>query len=70
MQKMDSTNCANIDFPESANLNRIVVFFYTPLRCQDLKKSIFVDIQDAEVAKTGSIPGLYVFNNIITSDEE
>jgi alkylated DNA repair protein alkB family protein 8 len=47
-----------------------VVFFYTPLKCQDLKKSVNIEIPEAQIAKTGSIPGLYVFDNIITDEEE
>jgi hypothetical protein len=66
---MDCPNCANIVFPESENItntDRVVVFFYTPLKCMELKKSVNIEIADAEVAKTGSIPGLYVIDNFIS----
>lgn len=49
--------------------NRILVFFYTALQKQDLKKSSIVDFPDAKVAYTGAIPGLYIFNNIVTEEE-
>ena len=70
---MDSPNCANIVFPESENISntdRVVVFFYTPLKCMELKKSVCIEIADAEIAKTGSIPGLYVIDNFISEQEE
>ena len=70
---MDTPNCANIKFPETeniANTDRVVVFFYTPLKANELKKSENIEIPDAEVAKTGSIPGLFVIDDFITEEEE
>jgi len=46
------------------------VFFYTPLKCSELKQSVNVQVDVAEIAKTGSIPGLFVFDNVITEEEE
>ena len=43
-ESMDSPNCANITFPESQNPDRTVVFFYTPLKLSDLKKSESIEI--------------------------
>jgi len=34
-----------------------------------LKKSSIVDFPDAKVAFTGAIPGLYIFDNIVTEEE-
>ena len=67
---MDSPNCANITFPESQNPDRTVVFFYTPLKLSDLKKSESIEISTAPMAKTGIIPGLYVWDDFITIEEE
>jgi hypothetical protein len=72
-EAMDSPNCANIKFPETENIpntDRVVVFFYTPLKCSELKKSVNVEVPDAEIAKTGSIPGLFVIDNFISDQEE
>ena len=69
-ESMDSPNCANITFPESQNPDRTVVFFYTPLKLTELKKSENIEISMAPMAKTGSIPGLYVWDDFITEDEE
>ena len=67
---MDSPNCANITFKDSQNPDRTVVFFYTPLNLADLKKSENIEISMAPMAKTGLIPGLYVWDNFITEEEE
>ena len=70
LASMEVPNCANIRFEGCENLDRTVVFLYTPLQCMELKKSILMEIPVASVAKTGSIPGLYVFDNFITAEEE
>jgi len=69
-EAMDSPNCANITFPDSQNPDRTVVFFYTPLKLSDLKKSENIEISMAPMAKTGIIPGLYVWDDFITEEEE
>jgi hypothetical protein len=66
MEAMDSPNCANITFPESQNPDRTVVFFYTQLKLSELKKSENIEISMAPMAKTGLIPGLYVWDDFIT----
>ena len=63
-------NCANIKFAGSQNPDRTVVFFYTPMTLAESKQSAHVEIGLAEDAATGSIPGLYVYNDVITPDEE
>ena len=68
-ESLDTPNCANIKFPETENIpntDRVVVFFYTPLKANELKKSENIEIPDAEVARTGSIPGLFVIDDFIT----
>mmetsp|Transcript_36966 Transcript_36966/g.56626 ORF Transcript_36966/g.56626 Transcript_36966/m.56626 type:complete len:172 (+) Transcript_36966:264-779(+) len=67
---MDSPNCANIEFTESENPSRIVVFFYTPFKCSQLKQSEKVEIPPAQVAKTGLIDGLHVYPEFFTTEEE
>lgn len=47
-----------------------MVFFYTPLKCGELKKSVNVEVPISEIAKSGSIPGLYIYDNFITEEEE
>lgn len=72
-EAMDTPNCANMKFPETENIpntDRVVVFFYTPLKANQLKKSENIEIADAEIARTGSIPGLYVIDNFISDQEE
>ena len=48
---------------------RVLCFFYTTLQKQDLKKSSIVDFPDAQLASTGAIPGLYIFDNFVTEQE-
>ena len=67
---MVTANCANIAFPGSDNVNRVVVFFYTELACSELKISANVEIPPAEIASTGSIPGLFVIDDFISPEEE
>ena len=67
---MITANCALIDFPGSDNVNRIVVFFYTNFKCHQLKKSENVEIPPAEIASTGSIPGLFVIDDFLSAEEE
>lgn len=70
MKGLEAQNTVNLAFTGSDNPNRTVVFFYTPCECSHLKKSENVDIAAAEVARTGAIPGLYVYDEIITKEEE
>lgn len=67
---MITPNCANISFPGSDNEERIVVFFYTNHKCNQLKISANLDIPPADLAKTGSIPGLIVIDDFISKEEE
>lgn len=48
---------------------RILAFFYTTLQKEDLKKSSIVDFPDAKVAHTGAIPGLYIFDDLVSEQE-
>ena len=48
---------------------RVLCFFHTTLLKNDLKKSSIVDFPDAQVACTGAIPGLYIFDNFVTEEE-
>jgi hypothetical protein len=48
---------------------RTLVFFHTALHKDDLKKSSVLDFPEATIAKTGSIPGLYIFNDFVTDQE-
>jgi len=57
-------------FDGSDNPNRTVVFFYTPLECKELKKNEKNEVPDAMVATSNAIPGLYVYDDIITEEEE
>lgn len=67
---MDVPNCANISFPGSQNPERTVVFFYTPMTLDMSKQSANVEIALAKNAETGSIPGLYVYHDVITPEQE
>ena len=69
-EAFESLNCANIIFQESPNPDRLVVFFYTKLKSTDLRKHSTIEIDEAEIAQTGAIPGLYVINDFITEEEE
>lgn len=46
------------------------MFFYTPLIVTELKKNEKNEVPDAEIAKTGSIPGLFVYDDIINEEQE
>ena len=48
---------------------RVLCFFYTTLQKKDLKKSSIVDFPDAQIARTGAIPGLYIFDNFVSEEE-
>lgn len=48
---------------------RVLSFFYTTLLKADLKKSSIIDFADASVARTGAIPGLYIFDDFVTEAE-
>ena len=51
-------------------MDRTVVFFYTPLKCSELKKSVNIEVPISEIASSGSIPGLYIYDNFISEEEE
>lgn len=67
---MDAHNCFNLDFPGAEYFSRIVVMFYSKLGLHELKKSENIQIAPAEIAKTNSIKGLYVYENFISEEEE
>ena len=48
---------------------RVLVFFCTSIKKDGLKKQEVVDFPDASVAKTGSLPGLYVFDDFVSEAE-
>ena len=48
---------------------RVLAFFYTTMRKEDLKKSSIVDFPDARPAYTGAIPGLFIVDDFITEQE-
>jgi hypothetical protein len=50
MKTMDSANCKNIQFTGSENVDRTVVFFYTTIKCQELKKSVNIEVPISEIA--------------------
>jgi alkylated DNA repair protein alkB family protein 8 len=70
MESFEIKNCLNLKFEGSGNPDRTVVFYYTPFQCQELKKAENIEVPEAHTAKTGSIPGLYVYDNIISEEEE
>ena len=70
MKCMDNRNCKNLEFTGSENVDRTVVFFYTPLKCQELKKSVNIEVPISEIATSGSIPGLYIYDDFISEEEE
>ena len=48
---------------------RVLVFFCTSIEKDGLRKQEVVDFPDATVAKTGSLPGLYVFDDFVSEEE-
>ena len=48
---------------------RTLVFFCTNLAKDQMRKQEVVDFPEASIAKTGSLPGLYVFDEFITEEE-
>jgi alkylated DNA repair protein alkB homolog 8 len=49
---------------------RTLVFFHTPLTKDDLKRNAVIDFPEAQVAKTGSVRGLFIFDDFVTEDED
>lgn len=49
--------------------SRTLAFFHTSLTKDDLKKNAVVDFPEAVVARTGAIPGLYIFDDFVTDAE-
>ena len=47
----------------------MLVFFCTSIKKDDLRKQEVVDFPDASVAKAGSLPGLYVFDDFVSEAE-
>ena len=64
---MDADNIKLLTF---YGKERYVTFFYTPFESKDFRKHSQIEIPDAQIARTGLIPGLYVFDNIISEEEE
>lgn len=48
---------------------RVLAFFHTTLRWEDMQKSAIVDFPDARPAYTGAIPGLYILDDFVTEAE-
>ncbi len=67
---MDTPNCATITFDGSIQQERVVVFFYTCLRADQLLVKTTIEIDPAQIAKSGVIPGLYVIEEFVTPEEE
>ena len=67
MEQMDGQNVKNLKF---YGKERVVVFLYTKFEGKDLRKNASIDVPNAEFAKTNSLPGLYVFDEFITEQEE
>ena len=63
---MDSLMDVNATFFNT----RTLVFFHTTLTKDDLKKNTVIDFPDAKNATTGAIPGLYIFDDFVTLEEE
>lgn len=54
----------------AGNKKRIITFFYTDLKFKDLRKNLSIDVPNAILAKNGVLPGLYVYDNFISEEEE
>jgi hypothetical protein len=50
--------------------DRYLVFFHTTITKDNLKRHELFNFPNASAAKSGMIPGLYIFNDFITQDEE
>lgn len=49
---------------------RFLAFFHTTISKDKLKRHEIINFPSSSVAKTGSIPGLYIFENFVTAEEE
>lgn len=47
-----------------------MAFFHTVLEKDRLKRHKLINFPDATIAKTNSIPGLYIFNDFVSLEEE
>jgi hypothetical protein len=47
-----------------------LAFFHTTLGKDNLKRHQLINFPSASIAKTNSIPGLYIFENFVSQDEE
>lgn len=63
---MDADNIKTLQDNSRVGKERQVVFFFTTLGFDELKNKATVDFPSSEYAKTGSIPGLYVYDEFIT----
>jgi hypothetical protein len=68
MENMNKESVKELTF--FGNKKRFVVFFYTDLKFKDLRKNSSIDVPDANIAKSGSLPGLFVFDDFISEEEE
>ena len=50
--------------------NKTLVYFNTVLQAKDLKRQQTIDFPTAVKAKTGIIPGLHIFEDFVTIEEE
>lgn len=61
------------DHPNNNAINveaRTLVFFHTSICKENLKRQTLIDFPNALIAKTNSIPGLYIYNDFVTTEEE
>lgn len=67
---LDNANCADVQFPGSDVPNRVVAMFFSKLRLEERQDHANVEVPPAQVAVTGAIPGIYVYKDFITPEEE
>ena len=67
---LDCANCADVEFPGTLAPNRVVALFYSKLRLEQRSDHANVEVPTASIAVTGAIPGLYVYKDFITPEEE
>ena len=56
----------NVKVLQQGGKERHLAIFNTPLEYDELKNKATVDFPCSVIAETGSIPGLYVYDNFIT----
>jgi hypothetical protein len=63
MNDMDAENTKALKF---YGKDRVITFFYTPIKFDEMRKSSTIDVPNAIMAHTGALPGLYVIDDFIT----